>query len=167
MNATARRMRAFLIAAICALGATSPASAQDDATLEAARRLVAVSKIEQNFKPLVDIVTEQMRPLLRQQAPRLTDEQLREYETAFEDEMRTIVPEMMAFFSRTYAQAFTRDELEALTAFYETPVGQKALDLLPMLAQQGMAAGMKIGREVSERAARKAAERMRAKGYDL
>lgn len=167
MSAATRGMRALLIAAVCAVAAGPPAAAQDEATLDAARKLIAVSKVEQSVGPLVGLIVSQMRPLLRQQAPRLTDDQFSEFEAAFEEEMQSLVPDLLEFNARSYATAFTREELEALIAFYETPVGQKAIDVLPSLMQQSMAAGATLGRDAGIRAAQKAAARMRDKGYDL
>lgn len=50
-----------------------------------------------------------------------------------------------------YGRAFTVDELKGLTAFYATPLGQKALSTIPQLTQRlgpiGAAIGQKIGYE--------------------
>jgi len=44
-------------------------------------------------------------------------------------------------FVRLYTASFTEDELKQVIAFYKTPVGQKALQKMPELMQQGMAYG--------------------------
>lgn len=47
-----------------------------------------------------------------------------------------------------YARAFTLDELRGLAAFYESPLGQKTLAVLPGLQQRLAPIGMSAGREV-------------------
>lgn len=46
---------------------------------------------------------------------------------------------------RIYREHFTVEELKAITAFYETPVGKKAISILPVAMQQCMKEGEKIG----------------------
>jgi len=41
-----------------------------------------------------------------------------------------------------YVQAFTEDELKQLTKFYRSPIGQKAADKLPQLADAGTQLGI-------------------------
>ncbi len=41
-----------------------------------------------------------------------------------------------------YAKAFTEAEVKQLVAFYETPIGKKALQQMPKLMQQGAQIGM-------------------------
>ena len=46
-------------------------------------------------------------------------------------------------FVRIYINAFSESELRELAAFYGTPTGQKAIQLLPVLVQQGAEIGQK------------------------
>ena len=43
-----------------------------------------------------------------------------------------------------FVKAFTEDELNQLTAFYQTPLGQKTLTQLPVIMRQAMAIGQKF-----------------------
>jgi uncharacterized protein len=45
-----------------------------------------------------------------------------------------------------YVQQFTEQELKELLAFYQTPTGQKAIEKLPIVMQQGAV----IGREYAQ-----------------
>ena len=40
-----------------------------------------------------------------------------------------------------YTEAFSEDEIEALIAFYQTPTGQKSIDLMPELMSRGAMIG--------------------------
>ena len=44
---------------------------------------------------------------------------------------------------RIYTEAFSEEELRDLTAFYETPTGRKAVQVLPALMERGMSLGQK------------------------
>jgi hypothetical protein len=46
---------------------------------------------------------------------------------------KTLQPEFVALYQRS----FTEDELKALIAFYKTPVGKKAITIMPKLQMQG------------------------------
>jgi hypothetical protein len=50
-----------------------------------------------------------------------------------------------------YDKCFTGDELIALIAFYDTPLGKKVVEALPQIFRASSAAGEQLGREVQER----------------
>jgi uncharacterized protein len=52
-----------------------------------------------------------------------------------------------------YDKYFTIDEIKGLIEFYKSPVGQKAIQVLPALTQEAMSRGMEQGRSVGPRAA--------------
>ena len=61
-----------------------------------------------------------------------------------------------------YDKYYTREEIQELTHFYQTPVGQKTIKVLPKLSAEAIDAGQEWGRMVADRAMRK----LREKGYD-
>ncbi|HKR29049.1 MAG TPA: DUF2059 domain-containing protein [Terriglobales bacterium] len=61
-----------------------------------------------------------------------------------------------------YDKYYTRDEIQELTHFYQSPVGQKTIKVLPKLSAEAIDAGQEWGRMVADRAMRK----LREKGYD-
>ncbi len=61
-----------------------------------------------------------------------------------------------------YDKYYTRDEIQELMHFYQTPVGQKTIKVLPKLSAEAIDAGQEWGRMVADRAMRK----LREKGYD-
>jgi len=48
-----------------------------------------------------------------------------------------------------YMRHFSEDELRALTSFYQTPVGRKAIDELPAAMKEGAELGMRRAKEHS------------------
>ncbi len=67
-------------------------------------------------------------------------------------EFRKRMPEFVTVTSELYARHFTAAELDEIIGFYQTPVGRKAIEKLPVIAQEaivvGRAWGDKMAREV-------------------
>ena len=61
-----------------------------------------------------------------------------------------------------YDKYYTRDEIRDLMLFYQSPVGQKTIKVLPKLSAEAIDAGQEWGKMVADRAMRK----LREKGYD-
>jgi uncharacterized protein len=54
-------------------------------------------------------------------------------------------------FVKIYRAKFTHEEIKQILAFYQTPVGLKTIDLLPVLLKEGAEAGGKIGKYLGEK----------------
>jgi hypothetical protein len=63
-----------------------------------------------------------------------------------------------------WANNFTIDDLKGLRAFYNTPLGQKLIQTLPAITQQGMSAGQAWGQRVYQAAIQKHKDALIAKG---
>ena len=61
-----------------------------------------------------------------------------------------------------YDKYYTHAEIQELMRFYQSPVGQKTIKVLPKLSAEAIDAGQEWGRMVADRAMRK----LREKGYD-
>ncbi len=70
-----------------------------------------------------------------------------------------------------YAKYFTKDEIDQLIEFYDTPVGKKVISQMPMVLQESMAAGERWGEELGARVLaelrEEAANAARVDGFDL
>lgn len=64
-----------------------------------------------------------------------------------------------------YARHFTHDEVLALLKFYQTPVGKKAISVLPVVAQESSAAGQAWASANMLRIGSLVQERLRAEGF--
>jgi hypothetical protein len=64
-----------------------------------------------------------------------------------------------------YAKHFTHEEVLALMKFYETPLGRKAVSVLPMVAQESSAAGQAWAAANMRRIGAVVQERLRAEGF--
>lgn len=56
----------------------------------------------------------------------------------------SLVDDMMKEMVPLYARHFTADEIRQLTAFYHSPVGAKALSVMPQLMMEGMQLGQRV-----------------------
>ncbi|QDT05832.1 hypothetical protein K227x_42370 [Rubripirellula lacrimiformis] len=106
----------------------------EDSHSAAIEKFLSVMKMEETTRKTID----QMLAMQVQQNPQMG---------AFTDVMKSFLQKHLAFavikgdLIKLYRDNFTEAEIKELTAFYETPVGRKAAEKLPMLA----AAGAQIG----------------------
>ena len=70
--------------------------------------------------------------------------------------------ELIAFIVPIYDKYYTREEIHELMAFYQSPVGQKTVKVLPRLSAEAISAGQEWGRTVADRAMQK----LKQQGYD-
>jgi hypothetical protein len=115
-----------------------PAAAQEPTPgqLRAAERLVAVLQLEGSAGD----AKEQMVRYMRQALPDtgvFSTESAREHRETMVKTLRETLDEKMSWermkpeYVRLYASLYTEDELRQLTAFYESPVGQKSIRIQP------------------------------------
>jgi hypothetical protein len=95
---------------------------------------------------------QQMLPALKQMLPDVPDS----FWTSFMDEVR--LDDLVDRTVPIYAKHFSKDDLEALLAFYRSPAGQRVLSEMPAVLQECMAAGQEWGKELAKRAVEKAQE---------
>ncbi|MBW4565743.1 MAG: DUF2059 domain-containing protein [Mojavia pulchra JT2-VF2] len=69
--------------------------------------------------------------------------------------------EMVNEFVPLYNKYFTHDEIKQIIAFYQTPLGQKTLTVLPQLSRESATIGLRYGKDAAARAIKK----LEAEGY--
>jgi uncharacterized protein len=158
----------FRIAGLVALLLLTPALAQSvDASAEAAaRELVATMNIQDQFKALLPMIMKSIKPAIVQNRPDVE----RDYDAlvpVLMAGMQARLSEMSEAVVAVYASNFSAEELRAATAFYRTPAGQKFLLKMPIVTQQTMALGQKLGRSVGAEAQKRMIEELRSKGHTL
>jgi len=84
----------------------------------------------------------------------------------FEDVMRGFLAEYTSWealrgeMARLYASRFTEEELREITAFHQSPVGRKAVTLMPELMAEGMGLGERRVQENTDELVRRLEERV-------
>lgn len=113
-----------------------PASSHRQATEELLRVMGAQATAEAAAQSYIDVMT--------QQNAQMQD---------FRDVLAKWVKETLSWdkmgprMTDLYMRTFTEAEIRELTAFYKTPVGQKTLQKLPMLMEEGMKIGADLAKE--------------------
>jgi hypothetical protein len=135
-----------LLAAALPLLATR-AFADDEAAKHAAiRKLMAVTQSAQLGQQMMDSMFGQLAQLY----PTVPESLWTELKAAFDgDELSALI----------YDKHFSQQEIETLLAFYESPVGRKMIERMPLVLQEAMQVGNAWGRAKTEEVIRKLKER--------
>lgn len=87
------------------------------------------------------------------------------------EEMQTVAPQAIDQIVDAvvvlYAQRFTKEEMLEIAAFYETPVGQKAIRELRPLMLEASKLGQTIGQRLGQEAGQRAFARIQKEGIKL
>lgn len=145
-----------------------PVRAQSpDADSEAAaKELVSVIKVSDQFKTLLPLIFKQLKPAIVQNRADVE----RDYDALvpiLQDRMMARISELEGSIVTVYASNFSAAELRDLIAFYKTPTGQKLLAKTPVIAQQTMAAGRKFGEVAGVEAQHEMVDELRKKGHSI
>jgi hypothetical protein len=160
------------IIAVCAAAvflALNPARAQAPLTatspenLTAARELIQVMKATEQFKAVLPVIVQNLKPAIVQNRP--------EVEKVYDAMMPLFIQRAQLRFTELsdsmagiYASNFTVDEMHDMVAFYKSPTGQKLLERQPTIARDSMAAGQQLGRAVVSDIKDAVAEELRKNG---
>ena len=142
------------------------AQAPSPEALTIARELVATSRAAENATLLLPSIVQLLKPAIVQGRPQV------------EKDFDLIAPRLVeSFKSRLdeltdqvvviYATNFTVAEMKDITAFYREPAGQKFLAKAPVIAQQSMAAGQKLGAQLGRELQSRIIEELKKKGHNI
>jgi uncharacterized protein len=143
-------MRLFLMATLC-LALSAPAVAQNADTDAATKDDVIVylrtMRSHDMMQRTMEVQCQSIVQLLRGQIVQEKGSVPPEFDTLMKKWMNELVKEMPAdeiidAMIPAYQNHFTRGDIQAMNAFYSSPVGQKVLEELPAVMQEGMQAAM-------------------------
>lgn len=143
------RAVALLALGLCA-GTPLPAQTADtlpppdSATMQAARTLLTTIRIEQDFTVNATRAFAAMRANMGDRFPT-------EYSERFVAEIQKSAPQLIEATAEVYARYLTKEEIEALTRFYQTPVGQSIVTKQGTINVETMQVGMRLGAEIGKR----------------
>jgi len=154
----------FLAATPIGFAPAAGAAEPDDATLAEARRLIEITDVAKLVAPMIDTMMSNLTALMVQLNPeqgQLAKDLMDQYLTP---ELRRRIPEMLDASAGAYARHFTLEELQQITAFYETPVGRKVVSAMPALMSEMMALGEAWGEQVAVESFRELIPLMKERG---
>lgn len=141
-------MKRVLVAALLAASFSLNASADDASMRKAVEELLNQTRTE----AMVSRLRSQLDGQLQQMVDSVTGATARESMTStqkaavqkFLDRSSAAFGEAMdwahlkEFMIKTYSESFTESEIRELTAFYRSPIGQKAVDKMPAITEASM-----------------------------
>jgi uncharacterized protein len=139
------RFACFLALSVCAGAQTTVSIAPDAASREDVKKLFDVMASRQQISQIMQQVFTQMRSLSREQVkkrhPDVSDEDLARMDHQSEDLLKNFpLDEMLSDMIPIYQRHFTKTEIDAMTAFYGSPAGQKFLHEMPTVTTETMRA---------------------------
>jgi hypothetical protein len=145
-------MRTLWIAATCLMLA-APALTQTAGSEPASRDDVIVylrtMHSHDMMRKILELQSKSMQQLLHDQLVKdqgkVPDDFSTHFKKAMDDLIKGMpVDDLTQAMIPAYQRHFTKSDIEALNAFYSSPVGQKALEELPAVMQEGMKSAMPI-----------------------
>jgi uncharacterized protein len=172
---TARQRRYRVLAALLGLlligiarpvAAQSPAQSPSPAAVLLAKQIVELKGARQLFTPLVRGVVEKVKDQFMQ-TNFMWAKDLNEVAANLEKEYAPRVDELVDMSARIYASHFTEAELKQLLAFYQSPVGRKAITEEPKALDESMASSGQWGDNLSDEVLVRMRDEMKKRGHDL
>jgi len=151
-------MKRLLIALAC-LALSLPVLAQnadDPATREDVNLLLRTMHSHDMMQRTMEVQLQSVQELLHDQLVKERGKTAPEFEARFKKAMSDLyknfpMDEFEQAMIPAYQKHFTHGDIEAMNAFYSSPVGQKVLQELPAVMQEGMqAAGPILSKYLSE-----------------
>jgi uncharacterized protein len=155
-----------LLAVIAFSPVPSLAQTPTSESVAAAKELIATMKLDEQFKALMPMILNNLKPAIVQNRPDV-DKDFDALAPALISGFAARMNELTDAVVAVYASNFSAEELRAATAFYRTPAGQKFLQKTPLVTQQTMAAGQKFGQSVGAEAQKRMMDELRSKGHAL
>lgn len=168
MNRCRARLAGFLTAGFLALALlwTAPATAQSNPEAEAAaKELIIAMRADQQVKNVFPIIMQQLKPMITGGKPEAT----RDFDALMPvalGVMNEQTAEFVGMLAGLYARNFSADELRQITAFYNSPGGQKLLDKQPALMQESAVVGQKFGQGIATELQKRMTEELKKRGHN-
>lgn len=133
----------------CSFGFAQQNPADQPATQEDVEQYLQAVHSHEVMQKMVKAMMGPMHQMTHEQYLKNQDKLPADFEarmSAYMDDMMTQMPwdEMMDTMASTYEKHFNRGEIQALTAFYSSPTGQRILDKLPEVTAEAMQSMMPI-----------------------
>ena len=156
----------FLIGIARPATAQAPAPQPSPGRAALAKQIVEIKGVKDIFEPLVRGVVEKTKNMFMQ-TNFMWAKDLNEVAAIEEKQYAPRVSELVDATARIYAAHFTEQELKQLLAFYQSPVGKKALVEEPKVLDEAMAYAGTWGDDLSQEVIGDMREQMKKRGHDM
>src|SRR6187401_3629030 len=139
----------FFVAAAPAFAQQVPAKLEKAANIERLLKLTGADKLQSQ---MLDQAIGMLKPLFEAtgQANGASVKMTQRFSAIMTEELRKA--ELSRIAPELYDKYFSNEEIKGLIAFYESPLGQKTVQVLPALSSESMSRGQKLGEQAGERA---------------
>lgn len=167
--ALAALLALFIIGLACPASAQAPAPSApppSPAAILLAKQIVEIKGVQNVFAPLVRGVVQKTKDMFMQ-TNFMWQKDLNEVAAIEEKKYAPRVSELVDATARMYAQHFTEQELRQLLAFYQSPIGKKALAQEPKVLDEAMAYAGNWGDNLSQEVIASMRADMKKRGHDM
>jgi hypothetical protein len=128
---------------------SSQSAAKIDPAKEAAiRKLIEITGARKTVEKVMAGMTENMKPMLAKMLPpgEYQERLITLFFEKFQSKLK--IEDMLDISVSAYDKYFSKEDIDGLAQFYQTPLGKKVMTVLPQLLLETQTAGMKMGEEV-------------------
>jgi len=163
------RKQLLVLCCLIVLAMVRPAAAQNiDPALEAdITRLMDLLNVSQNVEQLSGIMAQQIAASIRSTHPDASPRVLTIVTEAIKTKFAASFGGREGLLARVvpiYAKYYTREDIQALIAFYQSDVGRKAIATMPAVFQESMTIGQQWAIETLPQIQREVEKQLRAEG---
>jgi len=133
----------FVVSLVLLLAGVAPLQAQTRISPEKEKSIRQLLDVMGTTK-LTQQMTTQMMAMLKQSQPGVPEELWSRFEKKLD------AREVIDLVIPVYDKHFSKEDIDGLTAFYESPLGQKVVRTLPQVSQESMEIGQAWGRRKAE-----------------
>jgi len=158
----------FILAAAQPAAAQAPAAAPQPSpsSLLLAKQLVELKGVRNVFVPLVNGVVIKARDMFMQ-TNFMWGKDLNDVAAIEQKKYAPRVEELVDMTARIYATQFTEQELKSLVTFYQSPLGQKVMNVEPKVMDQAMSSAGAWGDNLSQEVIASMRDEMKKRGHDM
>ncbi len=151
-----------------ALGIGAPAAGEVDSKLHAAiEELIERTQAMNLGQQMGDSMVAQFIAFAKQADPDVSPRALEIIGEVVNEELTASLPELTDDTVRLYAEHFTLEEVQAMNRYHASPVGQKAIAVMPEILQGSIQQSQRWVNAIVPRMEQKLAERLAAEGLVL
>jgi uncharacterized protein len=143
---------------------TSPAPSPPAENIAAARELIQVTRATDQFKALLPIILQSLKPAFVQGRPEM-EKDFDAILPAINQVAARRVDELAEALAVIYASNFSVAEIHDIAAFYRSSTGQKFLEQQPVIARESMVAGQQWARTLSSELREAISEELRKREH--
>jgi hypothetical protein len=142
------------------------AQAPSPEALAVARELIVTSRAADHVQQLMPSIVKLIKPSIVQGRPQV-EKDFDAYAPLLMESFKARLNELTEQVVVIYATNFTVAEMKDIIAFYRGPTGQKFLTKAPLIAQQSMAAGQKLGAQIGQEIQSRMIEELKKRGHNI